>query len=114
MPGRVPAGSLPAIVLRPLRGSLDATGPRSAARGSGALGPGGGQPSFLAGTAVGSVRLAVRARVTRAEVPAGADFFAGDVFLAAGRCFAGAGVVAGSSAESSVALACSAASWVAS
>src|SRR3954467_1472754 len=69
---------------------------------------------FLAGTAVGSAGLAVRARVTRAEVAlAGAFLAAGVLFLAAGAVGAGAFVAAGfgaSTAFSAVALVDSAAS----
>src|SRR4051794_34951916 len=47
------------------------TGPRSAARSSGALARATWCQAFLAGTTVGSAGLAARARVTRADVLAG-------------------------------------------
>src|SRR5688500_4586395 len=57
---------------------------------------------FLAGTAVGSVRLAVRARVTRVEVPlAGAFFAAAGVALRAGAVVTGVAVRAAALVEES-------------
>src|SRR5215212_795742 len=88
----------------------NATGHRSARGSSGALvDETSGRQFFLAGTTVGSAGLALRARVTPAEVTlAGAFVAAGLLFLATGAVLtAGFGA---STASSAVALVASAAS----
>src|SRR3954451_14084790 len=89
-------------------GAPDVTGPRSAARSSGALvGRRRGRQFFLAGTAVGSAGFAARARVTRAVVAFAGAFFAAGLLFLAGVAFAtGFGA---STASSAVALVVSAA-----
>src|SRR3954471_12765801 len=79
------------------------SGPRSARGSSGALVRGTtGQLFFLAGTDVGLARLAVRARVTRAEVVALAGVrLAAALLVLAGVRFAGFG---SSAASATVAL----------
>src|SRR5215218_5432604 len=93
----------------------DSTGPRSAVRSSGALSMIRRQLPvfFFAGTAVGSARRAVRARVTVDEVAFAGDFLAAGLLFLAGVALVAvgsAGVAFGSStAFSAVALVLSAA-----
>src|SRR5215218_492485 len=70
----------------------DSTGPRSAVRSSGALSMIRRQLPvfFFAGTAVGSARRAVRARVTVDEVAFAGDFLAAGLFFLAGVTLAAA------------------------
>src|SRR3954468_18904711 len=90
------AGALPRPGGRP-RPERGRAPQRGALRGPGATGV---RQFFLAGTAVGSVRLAVRARVTRAEVPfAGAFFAAAGVALRAGAVATGVAVFAAALVE---------------
>src|SRR3954451_11352619 len=80
------AGALPRRGGRPCAGRERAP-QRGALRGPDATGA---RQFFLAGTAVGSVRLAVRARVTGVEVPvAGAFLAAAGVALRTGAAFTG-------------------------
>src|SRR4051794_755582 len=89
MPASVPAGARESgapTSPHPLTGAGDSTGPRGAdaAPGPWSCDVRWRRQLFLAGTAVGFVGLADRARVTRAEVAfAGEALRAGAVFLAA-------------------------------
>src|SRR3954451_20189268 len=84
--GRPALGRCPDGVAGPCAGRGRAP-QRGALRGPDATGV---RQFFLAGTAVGSVRLAVRARVTGVEVPvAGAFLAAAGVALRTGAAFTG-------------------------
>src|SRR3954453_16960200 len=92
---------------RPAEGLRTAQGPGARDRSSGALGRADRGQFFLAGTAVGSAGLAVRARLTRAVAALAGALRAGLLFLAGATFFAAFGA---STASSAVALVASAAS----